>query len=71
MEKIFSTLAVGFDKIPLLNKIKGYRSEIGIAGCLLVYILNSLGKVDDATALKLNGFIFTYTGAALNAKGRK
>lgn len=70
IESGFEVLAVLFDKIPFLSKLKGYRSVLGFVGLAVVNVLSLKGVVDQTTANILNGGFIAYTGLALNAKGR-
>ena len=68
VETLFEVLAVAFYKIPLLNKLKGYRSIIGFVG-LAVFVFLDVKGIGDKDLLKtievgLTGF----TALALNAK---
>lgn len=65
---VFSLLKVGFEKIPFLDKIAGYRSVLGLVGLAVVFILEKVGvgSVEVLDALEL-GFL-GFTGLALNAK---
>lgn len=65
---LFQLLAVLFDKIPLLNKLKGYRTVLGLVGLAVVTALqiSGVGSADVLQALQLG---FTGLSAlALNAK---
>lgn len=70
IELIFSGLNTAFDKIPLLNKIKGLRSIIGFVGAGVTKALLAAG-VGDASYMDMifAGFV-GFTALALNAKGR-
>ncbi len=67
---VFDVVAVLFDKIPLLDKLKGYRSALGLVGLAVISILQmkGIGSPDTLSALEL-GFL-AFTGLALNAKVR-
>lgn len=67
---VFKLLANAFDAIPVLNKLKGYRSAIGLAGLAATYVPQVASHLDPATANVLRGAFITFTGLALNAKGR-
>jgi len=75
MQKIITTLfdflAVGFDKIPVLNKIKGYRSILGFIGLAIVKGLASEGLIGSDLDIYLTAGFASFTGLALNAKGRE
>jgi len=68
IELVFKGLSAGFDKIPFLNKLKGYRSVIGLVGLGVVQILglNSIGDPAILSTIEL-GFL-AFTGLSLNAK---
>jgi len=70
IEKLFQYLAIYFDKIPLLSKIKGFRTILGFAGLAVVTGLKSydIGDPEILNAIEA-GFII-FTGLALNSKGR-
>ena len=71
IESIFDALAIGFDKIPLLNKIKNWRSIIFSLCLVAVAFLHKYGVLTDPTILKYLYIGFTsLIAAALNAKGR-
>ena len=66
----FNVLAVLFDKVPVLNKLKGYRSAVGFVGLAVVSVLQlkTIGSPEVLAALQVG---FTgFTALALNAKGR-
>lgn len=75
MQKIITTLfdflAVGFDKIPVLNKFKGYRSVLGFIGLAVVKVLAVKGLVGSDLESYLNAGFSGLTILALNAKGRE
>jgi len=68
--KIFEVLAVLFDKIPGLNKIKGARSILGFVGLAVVAGLQAYNVGDPDILLKVHMGLLGFTGLALNAKGR-
>ncbi len=70
IDSLFDMLAVGFDKIPGVKKIKGARTLLGLLGLAIVFALqaNGVGPEDFMDKIKLgfSGFIML----AMNAKGR-
>ena len=68
---IFDFLAVGFDKIPVLNKFKGYRSVLGFIGLAIVKGLAIKGLIGTDLESYLNAGFSSLTILALNAKGRE
>lgn len=64
----FKLLAILFDKIPVLNKFKGYRTVAGFVGLavLAALKLNGIGNPDILSSLEI-GFV-ALTALALNAK---
>ena len=70
VEGAFEILAVLFDKVPVLNKLKGYRSILGFIGMGTVIVLKAKGIGNPTTLDALNIGFMAYTGLALNAKGR-
>lgn len=68
---IFDFFAVAFDKIPLLNKLKGYRSVLGFIGLAVVEILSAKGVIGGELKDGLVGGFIGYTALSLNAKGRE
>lgn len=70
INKLFDLAAEYFDKIPGLNKIKGARTIVGFVGMAVVAGLqaNHVGNSDVLLGLQI-GFS-SFTGLALNAKGR-
>lgn len=72
ISKLFELLAIGFDKIPVLNKIKGLRAILGFVGLGVLVALKSYGVLTDPTIIKmLEAGLIVWTGLALNAKGRE
>lgn len=71
LSTIFDFLAVGFDKIPVLNKLKGYRSVLGFVGLALVEVLSAKGIVSGELKDGLVLGFAAYTGLSLNSKGRE
>lgn len=70
VEKIFDVLAVVWDKIPGINKLKGARSIIGLLGLAIVAALQAYG-VGSATVLsEVQVGLLAFVGLSLNAKGR-
>lgn len=68
---IFDFLAVGFDKIPVLNKIKGYRSVLGFIGLAIVKGLEIKGVISGEIKDSLEIGFTVFTGLALNSRGRE
>lgn len=70
IDKFFDLLAVAFDKIPVLNKLKKYRTVLGLFMLGGLYLMDSVGigggQLGPTYLPYLSGFI----GLALNAKGR-
>lgn len=70
--KIFAFLATVFDKIPLVNKVKGFRTIVGFVGFAVVAGLKAYGVLQDEELIKaLEYGLAIWTGLALNAKGRE
>ncbi|KKW44914.1 MAG: hypothetical protein UY96_C0037G0005 [Parcubacteria group bacterium GW2011_GWB1_56_8] len=67
----FDLLARYFDKIPLLNKLKGARTLIGLAGLVVVHVLQSQGIGDVKLMSEVHTGLLAFTGLALLAKGRE
>jgi len=68
---IFDFLAAMFDKVPGLNKFKGYRSVLGFAGLAVTTVLKAQGIGSPEL---LNAFEIGFTGftfLSLNSKGRE
>lgn len=65
---LFRGLAIAFDKIPFLNKLKGYRSIVGFIGMGVVYFLKMKGIGDAEILDAINLGLIGFTGLALNAK---
>jgi len=57
----FNVISVLFDKIPILNKFKGYRSVVGFVGLgvLAVLKINDIGDADIIAALQIGFEGFT------------
>ena len=70
IETAFEVLAVGFNKIPFMKKLEGWRSIMGLAGLLIVSILKKQGLIPDDVSLDLILGFSVWTGLALNSKGR-
>lgn len=68
---IFDFLAVAFDKIPLLSKLRGYRAAIGYAGLAVTTVLMLKGVISQETALPILVGFETFKDLSLNAKGRE
>ena len=67
---LLEVVAKNFDKIPLLAKLKGYRSAIGLTLLAALYGANAFFPLDATLFDTLNGILMTFTGLALNASGR-
>ena len=66
--KVFTLLAVGFDKIPILNKLKGARTVVGLLLMAVAYALFANGVINE-TVYQYAEWSFTiFTGLSLNAK---
>ena len=67
---LFDYLAIGFEKIPFLNKFKDWRTVIGLAGLIIVGSLQAshVGNPETLSTIQLG--LLGFTGLALNAKGR-
>ena len=63
-------VAEGFDKIPLLNRFKGYRSVIGFVALAVVGILDALKVGGGELFSTYSPYLIAFTGLALNAAGR-
>ena len=59
-----------FDKVPLLNKLKGYRSAIGLALLAVCYGLDAAQIGPGTLAATCGPSLLAFTGLALNAAGR-
>ncbi len=70
IELIFEVFAIGFDKIPFMQKLAGYRSVIGLLALAVVKILamNNLIPADLANQVSVG--LVAWIGLALNSKGR-
>lgn len=68
---IFDFLAVAFDKIPVLNKFKGYRAILGFVGLGITEFLAIKGYVSGDLRSGLTIGFTGLTALALNAKGRE
>lgn len=69
--KLFSYLAIGFDKIPVLNKVKGLRTILGFVGLGVIAGLNAYGVGDVEIKKAIEAALLAWTALALNAKGRE
>lgn len=68
--KIFEVLAVVFDKIPFLNKLKGGRSIIGLVGMAVVAGLKAYGVGSPDILDQVWDGLMVFTGLALLAHER-
>lgn len=66
----FEIIGIGFDKIPALNRLKGYRSAI----CLIAMgVINGIDYANIGPGNlgnMLNPYLVVFTGLSLNASGR-
>jgi len=67
---VFEVLAKLFDKIPLLNKLKGYRSVLGFIGLAVLAVLSAKGVGDSSVLEALKMGFMGFTGMSLLASGR-
>lgn len=68
---IFGILGNAFDSIPVLNKLKGYRSALGFVGMGVIAVLQHLNVGSPEILQAINTGFLVWTGLALNAKGRE
>lgn len=68
IQKVFDFLAIYFDKIPVLNKIKGLRSILGFIGLAVVAVLQNYNIGDPELMNSLHLGFLVWTGLSLNAK---
>lgn len=68
---IFDFLAVAFDKIPLINKLKNYRAVIGYIGLGVTTFLLVKGIISNDLAIPLLAGFEAFKDLALNSKGRE
>ena len=71
MKQIFDFLAVAFDKIPVLNKFKGWRSPAGLIALGVLYSLDALNVGGGGLGPMMAPYLIPFTCLALNAKGRE
>jgi hypothetical protein len=71
IEGVFKGLALAFDKIPFLDKFKGYRTVLGLVGLALVLILKLQGVGSPELLQVLEMGFGGFAMLALNAKGRE
>ena len=67
---MFELLGVGFNSIPMLSKAKGYRTLIGLVLLSVTYAPQVQDHLPPDVALWLRAGLVTFTGLALNSKGR-
>lgn len=67
ISKIFEILASVFDAIPILNKIKGGRSIIGLLGLAIVAGLQAYGIGNPQILADVHTGLLAFTGLALLA----
>lgn len=65
---IFGVAADLFNRVPVLNKLKGYRSVLGFVGLGVVAFLQTQGIGSPELLSTLQAGFLTFTGLALNAK---
>ena len=71
INKIFDVVAAIWDNIPVINKLKGSRSIIGLVGLAVVYALQAYG-IGSATILSdIQVGLLAFVGLSLNSKGRE
>jgi uncharacterized membrane protein len=71
IEGLFELAAVLFDKVPVLNKLKGYRTVLGFVGLGVVKLLALKGVLSDPTTITMiEAGLMGWTVLAVNAKGR-
>lgn len=68
---IFGGIATLFDKVPFLNKFKGYRSVIGFIGLGVVQVLLQIEVGNPETLNYIYLGFLGFTGLSLNAKVNK
>lgn len=71
VKQIFDFLAVAFDKIPFLNKFKGWRSPAGLLALAILYGLDAAHIGGGDLGPMMAPYLIPFTCLALNAKGRK
>jgi hypothetical protein len=71
ISKVFDFMAVYFDKIPLLNKIKGFRFMFSVIGMVVCYALGQYAVGDPEIVKALEVGFMGLAGLSLNAKGRE
>ena len=67
---IFDFIGGLFDKVPVLNKLKGYRTVLGLIGLAVVSVLQAKHIGDPALLSNIQLGLLTWTGLSLNSKGR-
>lgn len=67
---LFDFLGVAFDAVPFLKRVKGYRTLIGLVVLAATYAPQVSGHIDAQLMTDVRVGIITFTGLALNAKGR-
>ena len=68
--KIFEVLAVVFDKIPLINKLKGARSIVGLVAMAVVAGLKAYGVGSPDILDQVWDGLMVFTGLAMYAHER-
>ena len=71
INRLFEGLALVFDKIPGLNKLKGGRTILGLVGLAVLAGLKAYGVGDQAIEGYIWDALLVFTGLSLNAKGRE
>ena len=67
---VFDLAAKAFDAIPVLNKLKGFRSAIGLVLLGVVEGLAYKGVLDPETTSVIRISLEAWVALSLNAKGR-
>ena len=70
IQGVFDFLAVMFDKIPVLSKLKGYRSAMGLVGLGIIAILKAKGVGDAGVLDTIELGLIAFSALALNSNGR-
>ena len=67
---LFDFLGKNFNKIPVLNKLIGYRAVIGYIGLAITTALAVKGVISHELALPILAGFEAFKDLSLNAKGR-
>ena len=65
---VFKLLDVGFDKLPFMTKIKGYRTVLGLVGLAVATVLAKIGVGPEWLHQSLEIGFTAWTALALNSK---